>query len=102
MPYTNIRVDSSTKRGLFSRTSTLLNKKNDLLDRFDNDSEVKLELDMESASTPSSPEPSFSWAFDEENISNSKWELAILRNAKNPYPPGFEEAEKVIEEVLGF
>lgn len=35
-PYTNIDVDRSTKRGLLSQTPTLLNKKRDLLDRFDN------------------------------------------------------------------
>lgn len=101
-PYTNIRVDRSTKRGLLSRTSTLLNKERDLLDRFDNDSVVELELDTESASTPGSPEPSFFQAPDEENMSNSKWELATLGNAKNPYSPGFKKVERVIEEALGF
>lgn len=63
---------------------------------------VEPKLDTELASTPGSPEPSFSQAFDEENMSNSKWKLATLENVKNLYLPGFEEKWRVIEEALVF
>ena len=52
MLHTNIRVNSSIERGLLSRIRILLNKKRDLLDGFDNDSVIGLELDAESASIP--------------------------------------------------
>lgn len=95
-------MDSSIERSLFSRTPILLNKERDLLNGFNNDSVVELELDAESASTLVSSELSFSRTLDEKNMFDSKWELATLGNARNLYPPGFEKAEKVIEEELRF
>lgn len=102
IPNTNIRVDSSIEHGLLFQTPTLLNEERDLLDRFDNDSVVRLDIDEKSVSTPISPEPSFFRTPDEKNMSDSKWELTTLGNARNPYLPKFEEAERVIEKALGF
>lgn len=80
-------MDSSIKRGLFSQTPTLLNKKKDFLDEFDNNIMVRLELDTELASTPVSTKLSFFQTLDKKNMFNLKCEFVILGNARNPYPP---------------
>lgn len=70
--YTNIRMDSRIKRGLFSLTSILLNKKSDFLDRFDNYSMIRLKLNIKLASIPILPKLLFSCTSNKKNISDPK------------------------------
>lgn len=102
MPHTNIRVDSSIERGLIFRTLILLNKKRDLLNKLDNDSIVELELDTESTSIPILSKLLFFWTPNQKNMTDSKWELATLRNARNLYLSVFGRVEKVIKKAFRF
>lgn len=102
MLFTNIHMDSSTKRGLLLSPLLLDEKEDNLLDQFDNNSVVKLEFGADLVFIPGSSRLSFSQASEEESTSTLKWKLASTRSKKIPLLLWFEEAKNMIEVVLGF
>lgn len=83
-------------------------EKRDLLDQFNNDSVVGLELDSDvdvsdSTSILVLPAPSLAdRTIEKKSNSTLQWELATLKSLNNPPSPNFDEVQRVIEAALGF
>lgn len=72
MPWTNIRIDSRKKYSLLFSSLLLNEKEDDLLDQFNKNSIIKLELDTDLALILGSLRPFFSWALNKESMPTSK------------------------------